>query len=111
MPVNLQQTLLGPKTVLKDNSIIVDEELIIEGSVTLRSIEMGNNTLVIGVGAVVVVEQEIVARQIVVLGHVRANLRASDEIMIGDKAVVEGNLTAPKIKLDPTANVTGLLRH
>lgn len=111
MPVNLQQTLLGPKTVIKDNSLIVDEELVIEGSVTLRSIDMGNNTLIIGLGAEVTVEQDITARQIIVMGRVRANLRATEEIMIGDRAVVEGNLTSPKIKLDPTANVTGVLRH
>ena len=111
MPVNLQHTVLGPKTVLRDNSIFVDEDLIIEGTINVRSIEMGNNALIVGGDANVTCETDIVAREIVVLGRAKANLRASHEIMVGEKGVVEGNIAAPRIKIDPTATVTGLLRH
>ena len=111
MPVNTQLTILGPKTVIRDNSILVDEELLIEGSVSVKKIEMSNHPLIIGLGADVTVETEVFASEIIVLGRIRANLRAVKEIQVGARGVVEGNLSAPRIKLDPTASVTGVLRH
>lgn len=111
MAVNLNQTLLGPKTVLRDNTVFVDEKLVIEGQVFARKIDAGNNPVIIGAGAEVIVETEILGSEIVVLGRVKGELKAKNEIMVSEKGSVEGNLTAPKIKLDPTASVSGLLRH
>jgi cytoskeletal protein CcmA (bactofilin family) len=111
MAVNLNQTLLGPKTVLRDNTVFVDEKLIIEGQVFARKIDAGNNPVIIGAGAEVFVDTEIVASDIVVLGRVKAELKAKHEITVSESGYVDGNLTAPKIKIAPTAVVTGLLRH
>ncbi len=110
MAVNLNQTLLGPKTVFRDNSVFVDEKLVIEGQVFANKIDAGDHAVIIGAEAEVVVT-EITASEIIVLGRVKGELKAKNEIMVSEKGSVEGNLTAPKIKLDPTAIVSGLLRH
>lgn len=111
MAVNLNQTLLGPKTVFRDNSVFADEKLIIEGQVFARKIDAGNNPVIIGAGAEVIVETEILGDEIIVLGRVKGNLKAKNTIMVCQTGSVDGNLTAPKIKLDPTAIVSGVLRH
>ncbi|MBW7857706.1 MAG: polymer-forming cytoskeletal protein [Leptonema sp. (in: Bacteria)] len=111
MAVNLNQTLLGPKTVIQNNSLIVDEKLIIEGRITAKKIDAGKHPIIIGDGADVSVEEDLTGSEIIVLGKLKGNIKATHEIVVSQKGSVDGNLTAPKIKLDPTASVTGVLRH
>lgn len=111
MAVNLNQTLLGPKTVIQNNSLIVDEQLMIEGRISAKKIDAGNHPIIIGDGAEVTVEDDLTGSEIIILGKLKGNARATKEIVVSQKGSVDGNLTAPKIKIDPTASITGVLRH
>jgi len=111
MATNMNQTLVGPKTVLRDNTVTIDENLMIEGQIIAKRIDAGPHTVVIGAGAEVIVDNEIIAGEIIVLGKVKGELRAQKEITIAKTGSVEGNVIAPRIHLDPTASVTGSLRH
>ncbi len=106
MPVNLQRSIIGPK--LRVEGILKsDEELIIEGQVIGTKIEAGNNPIIIGLGASVAAD--LYGSEIIVYGKVKGNCFAKKSIYLGDKAVVDGDLQAPYIDIEPTSRVSGRL--
>lgn len=53
------------------------------------------------------VEGDIEAREIVVAGHVRGEIRSSDRAELAATAVVDGSIQSPKIVIAEGAQLTG----
>lgn len=106
MPVNLQKSIIGPKLKIEGN-VISNEELIIEGEVNASKIDAGNHPIIVGIGSKVT--GDLYGSEIIIYGKVKGNCFAKKSIHLGDKAVVDGDLHAPLIHIEPTSEVSGRL--
>ena len=79
-----------------------DEDLRIDGNVE-GPISLGNHRLTVGQTGEIL--GEIIAREIVIYGNVKGNLRALDRIEIKKDASVLGELTTAKIMIEDGAYV------
>ena len=102
--ITVIRTRIGPKVVIT-GEITSDEELTIEGTVTANKIESRNGILITGRGSVV--RAELVGRKVTVFGRLDGNVNATESIYIGETAVVNGDLKAPKIHLNDDAILNG----
>ena len=102
-PTERAMARLGPSLHLK-GEINGNEDLHVDGSVEgLISLEERKLT----VGASAKVSADIVAREIVVFGSVKGNLRASDRIEIKKDGSVVGDLITARIMIDDGAHIKG----
>ncbi len=106
MPINLRQNILGPKIYIEGN-IQTDEELIIEGKIKGNRSDAGNNPLIVGLQSEV--SSDLYADEIIIYGKVKGNCYAKKSIYLGDKAIVDGDLQAPLIDIEPTSMISGRL--
>jgi len=72
------------------------EDLTIEGQVE-GTIELRDHVLTIGPNGRI--KAQVVAKSIVVLGHVTGNLTATEKVDIREKACVEGDVVAPRVAI------------
>jgi cytoskeletal protein CcmA (bactofilin family) len=84
------------KSIVIKGELSGDEDLTIEGRVE-GTIELRNHVLTIGSNGHV--EAQVVARSIVVLGHVTGNLTATEKVDIREKGSVEGDIMAPRVAI------------
>ncbi|MCB1166759.1 MAG: polymer-forming cytoskeletal protein [Leptospiraceae bacterium] len=108
MPVNMDLTVIGP-TLNIVGEINANEKLIIEGKVSTKAINLPGHSFTVGLDAVV--EGDINCDQAIILGQLKGNIKASKEIYIGEKGTVDGDIESPYIKIEPTGNLTGRMRH
>ncbi len=106
MPINLQKSIIGPKLRI-EGIVKSDEELIIEGQIIGTRIDAGHNPVIVGLGSSVAAD--IYGSEIIIYGRVKGNCYGKKSIYLGDKAVVDGDLYAPKIDIEPTSTLTGRL--
>jgi cytoskeletal protein CcmA (bactofilin family) len=90
--------------VVFKGELISSEDMIIDGRVE-GIIEVREHTLTIGRDAHI--HADIEARMVVVHGHVEGAVAATDKIVVGEHAVVEGNLSAARIAVTDGATVRG----
>ena len=81
-----------------------DEDLRFDGNVE-GPISLGKHRLTVGQTGEIL--GEIIAREIVIYGNVKGNLRALDRIEIKKDASVLGNLTTAKIMIEDGAYLKG----
>jgi len=84
------------KSIVIKGELSGDEDLTIEGRVE-GTIELRNHVLTIGSNGHV--EAQVVAKSIVVLGHVTGNLTATEKVDIKEKGSVEGDIMAPRVAI------------
>jgi cytoskeletal protein CcmA (bactofilin family) len=94
---------IGSTIVIK-GEITAREDLVINGRVE-GSIAVPGHALTVNEGAKV--EAEVQARAIVVSGQVFGNLRADERVELRPTADVEGELTAPSLKMADGAMFQG----
>ena len=94
---------LGPSLHVK-GEISGNEDLIIEGSVE-GLVQLDERKLT--VGATAKVTADIIAREVVVYGSVKGNLRAKDRIEIKKDGSVNGDLTTARIMIEDGAYFKG----
>lgn len=80
------------------------EDLTIEGQVDGK-IELREHVVTIGPNGRI--KAQIVARSIVVLGHVTGNLVATEKVDIGQNGSVEGDVVTPRIAIADGAHFRG----
>ena len=102
--ITVTRTRIGPKVVI-NGEIVSDEEITIEGTVTANRIEARNGTLITGRQSVV--KAELVGNMVTVFGRLDGNVNATKSIYIGETAIVNGDLKAPKIHLNDDAVLNG----
>jgi cytoskeletal protein CcmA (bactofilin family) len=94
---------LGPSLHVK-GEISGNEDLMIEGSVE-GLVQLDERKLT--VGATAKVTADIIAREVVVYGSVKGNLRAKDRIEIKKDGSVNGDLTTARIMIEDGAYFKG----
>jgi cytoskeletal protein CcmA (bactofilin family) len=94
---------LGPSLHVK-GEISGNEDLVIEGSVE-GLVQLDERKLT--VGATAKVTADIIAREVVVYGSVKGNLRAKDRIEIKKDGSVNGDLTTARIMIEDGAYFKG----
>ena len=92
------------KSVIIKGELSGSEDLTIEGQVEGK-IELRQNLLTIGPNAKI--KAQVLAKTVVVEGHVHGNISAGERIDIRDKGVVEGNLAAPRVAIADGAHFRG----
>lgn len=104
----MEMTIIGP-TLNIVGEINADEKLIIEGKVKTQAINLPGHSFTVGLDAVV--EGDINCAHAIILGQLKGNIKATKEIYIGESATVDGDIESPYIKIEPTGNLTGRMRH
>ena len=66
---------------------------------------MGQHQLLIGEGGRA--EADVTARKVVVFGELKGNIEAKESVELGHTARVEGNIRAPKLRIDEGALLNG----
>ena len=94
---------LGPSLHIK-GEISGNEDLLIEGSIE-GLVQLDERKLT--VGATAKVTADIIAREVVVYGTVKGNLRAKDRIEIKKDGSVNGDLTTERIMIEDGAYFKG----
>jgi cytoskeletal protein CcmA (bactofilin family) len=96
---------IGRSVVFKGD-LISAENITIEGRFE-GTIEIRNHDLVIGGTAVI--EADVVAKTILVQGTVSGTLTATHKIMLSESAVIDGDITAPRLVVIDGATIKGRL--
>jgi cytoskeletal protein CcmA (bactofilin family) len=108
IPGSSSSTLRTPSYLGQDmrvkGQIRGDEDLRFDGNVE-GPISLGKHRLTVGQTGEIL--GEIIAREIVIYGNVKGNLRALDRIEIKKDASVLGNLTTAKIMIEDGAYLKG----
>jgi cytoskeletal protein CcmA (bactofilin family) len=102
-PMKQESVSIGKSIVIK-GEVSGSEDLTIEGQVEGK-IELRDNIL--SVGASGRVQAHIVAKAIVVDGHVTGNLTAAEKVEIRESGAVEGDIVAPRVAIADGAKFQG----
>lgn len=94
---------IGTSLVIQ-GKIISSEDLTINGQVE-GTIELGDHSLIIGVGAAI--QANLVAKAIVISGSVTGNVRASDKVDLRPTGSVDGDITTPRLVMADGAVIKG----
>jgi cytoskeletal protein CcmA (bactofilin family) len=94
---------IGTSLVIQ-GKIISTEDLTINGQVE-GTIELGDHSLIIGVGARI--QANLVAKAIVISGAVTGNVRASDKVDLRPTGSVDGDITTPRLVMADGAVIKG----
>ena len=84
------------KSIVINGELSGSEDLTIEGRVDGK-IEMRNHVLTIGANGRITAQ--VAAKSIIVLGHVKGNLVATEKVDIQETGSVEGDIVAPRVAI------------
>ena len=94
---------IGKSVVLK-GELISSEDMTIDGRVE-GIIEVRDHTLTIGADARI--HADIAAKTVIVRGYIEGSVTAGEKIVLGEHAVVEGDLTTARLNMADGAVVRG----
>lgn len=92
------------KSLRIEGKIVSEDNLTINGQVE-GTIEVGDNTLAIGVGATVTAD--LAARAITISGAVKGSVVAKERVDVRSTGTVVGDITSPRLVLADGAVITG----
>jgi cytoskeletal protein CcmA (bactofilin family) len=92
------------KSLLVQGKVISTEDLTIDGRVE-GTIELGNHSLTIGVGAAI--QADLVAQTIIISGAVTGNIKASVKVDLRSTGSVDGDITSPVLLMADGAVIMG----
>ena len=92
------------KSVVVKGALSASEDMTIDGLVE-GTIELRQNVLTIAPNGKIMAK--IVAKSVVVLGHVHGNISAVEKIDIRDSGSVDGDLVAPRVAISEGAHFRG----
>lgn len=92
------------KALRIEGRIVSNEHLTIDGQVD-GTIEVGNHSLIIGPGATV--KADLQGKTITVSGTVTGNLTATETVVLQPAAVVNGDISTPRLSMADGAVVAG----
>jgi len=91
-------------SVLVKGAVVSSEDLVIDGRVE-GTIELGNHSLTIGAGAVVVAD--LVAKSVTIAGTVKGSVMGSAKVELKSTAKLEGDIVAPRFAMEEGALLVG----
>ncbi|MEO6221705.1 MAG: polymer-forming cytoskeletal protein [Vicinamibacterales bacterium] len=92
------------KSVVVKGALSASEDMTIDGLVE-GTIELRQNVLTIGPNGKIMAK--ILAKAVIVLGHVHGNVTAIEKIDIRDSGSVDGDLIAPRVAISEGAHFRG----
>lgn len=92
------------RSIAINGQVSGDEDLLIQGRVE-GSVNLKQHAVTVGPEGEI--KADITARVITVEGRVEGNLTAQEQIILRGSAVVEGNITAPRVVLEDGARFRG----
>ncbi len=92
------------KSIVISGELSGSEDLTIEGQVDGK-IELRNHVLTIGSNGRITAQ--VAAKAIVVLGHVKGNLSATEKVDIRESGSVEGDIVAPRVAIADGSHFRG----
>lgn len=92
------------KSIVINGELSGSEDLTIEGRVDGK-IELRNHVLTIGSNGRITAQ--VAAKAIVVLGHVKGNLSATEKVDIRETGSVEGDIVAPRVAIADGSHFRG----
>ena len=93
------------QSVFITGGLSAKEDLTIEGQIEGKVVELDQNVLTIGPNGRI--RAKVQAKVVIVMGKVTGNISATEKIEIGEKASVEGDLTAPRVGIADGAHFKG----
>ena len=91
-------------SILVKGDVVSTEDLMIDGQVQ-GTIELGDHSLTIGMGAAVVAD--LVAKDVTISGSVKGNVIGASKVELKSSARVEGDISAPKFVMEEGAVLAG----
>lgn len=101
--VSTERATIG-RSISINGQVSGDEDLLIQGRVD-GSVNLKQHAVTVGPEGEI--KADITARIITIEGRVEGNLHAQDQVMLRGSAVVEGNITAPRVVLEDGARFRG----
>jgi cytoskeletal protein CcmA (bactofilin family) len=92
------------KSLLVQGKVISNEDLTIDGRVE-GTIELGNHSLTIGVGAAI--QADLAAQTIIISGAVTGDVKASVKVDLRATGSVDGDITSPVLLMADGAVIMG----
>ena len=92
------------KSISVKGDVSGDEDTVIEGRVNGR-VELKNHHLTVGPNGIV--EGEISAKQVTVVGKVNGNISATERLELADSSQVSGDLISPRLLVQEGAQLNG----
>lgn len=90
--------------MLVKGAVVSTEDLVIDGQVE-GTIELGNHSLTIGSGSVIIAD--LVAKSVTIAGTVKGSVMGSSMVSLKSTARVEGDVVAPKFAMEEGALLVG----
>ena len=109
MAIDARQNHIGGTLHLKNNQVVSDTNLIIDGDVQSDQIYAPGKTVIISKGCTVQANVECNILQ--VIGTLQGNANATELISMADDSVVQGDITAPQIEVAYRARLSGTIRY
>ena len=98
-----ERAVIGPSISIK-GALAGEEDLMIQGQVEGK-IDLKNNNITVGKNGRI--KADIFGKVISIEGEVEGNLFGEEKIVLRQSAVVRGNMTAPRIKVEDGAKFKG----
>jgi cytoskeletal protein CcmA (bactofilin family) len=92
------------KSLVVQGKVISTEDLTIDGRVE-GTIELGDHSLTIGVGATV--EADLIAQRIIICGAVTGNVLANENVDLRATGSVDGDISTPRLVMAEGATIKG----
>ena len=99
-----EEPIIIGKSIVISGDVTGSEDLTIEGRVEGK-IELRDHVLTIGANGRITAQ--VCAKSIIVLGHVKGNLVATDKVDIRETGSVEGDVVAPRVALADGSHFRG----
>ena len=91
-------------SIVVTGTVVATEDLVIDGQIH-GTIELGDHSLTIGNGAVVM--GNLVAKIVTISGTVKGDIIGNAKVELKSTAKVEGDITAPKFQMEDGAALIG----
>lgn len=95
------------KSISIKGDLTGNEDLAIEGRVEGK-VELPNNQLTVGANGVV--QAEVNAKSVIVIGHVSGNVNGTERVEIQATGIVDGDVSAPRLVVAEGAVINGSIQ-
>ncbi|MEQ9362768.1 MAG: polymer-forming cytoskeletal protein [Leptospirales bacterium] len=103
------RTYLGKSLTFSQGDLTSNEDLVFDGNFACSSINAGTNTVVVGLSCTV--SGDISAGVVEIIGTYNGNITASHSIYLANTAVVNGDITAPLIRIEKHSRYQGRISY
>jgi cytoskeletal protein CcmA (bactofilin family) len=109
MGTDARQNHIGGTLHVRNNQVVSDTNLIIDGNVICDNLQAVGKTVIISKGCTV--QANIECNILQVIGTLQGNVNATELIQLSDDCLVQGDISAPQIDIAFRARLSGNMRY